>query len=120
MRPFFYACDGLFVNPVTDAKCHSVAKAIVGTGGIHQEVIQRTTVDGQLNRHILRVPFRTTLHTGGKTDAVVTAVTNVDSGTNEPAEVTSDGEYPMIGDSQIDVVVGVVTETKVKLQTVGI
>ena len=60
------------------------------------------------------------MRTGSKTDAMVAAVTDVDGGTNEPIKVTSDGEYPMIGDSQVDVVVGVAAETEVKLQTVGI
>ena len=60
------------------------------------------------------------MHTSGETNAVVAAVTNVDSGTDEPMEVASDREYPMIGDGQVDVVVGVVAETEVKLQTVGI
>ena len=110
----------LLVNPVTDAEGHTVAEAIVCTSRIHEEVIQRTTVEGQLNRHILRAPLCTALHTSGETNAVVAAVTNVDSGTDEPMEVASDREYPMIGDGQVDVVVGVVAETEVKLQTVGI
>ena len=120
MRPFFCNKCDVLVNPVTDAEGHTIAEAVIGTGRIHKEVIQRTTVDRQLNRHILRAPLCTTLHTSGKTDAVVAAVTNVDSGTNEPIKVASDGEYPMIGDGQVDVVVGVVAETEVKLQTVGV
>lgn len=108
------------MNPVTDAEGHTIAEAVIGTGRIHKEVIQRTTVDGQLNWHIFRAPFSTALHTSGKTDAVVAAVTNVDSRTDEPMEVACNGENPMIGDGQVDVVVGVVAETEVKLQAVGI
>lgn len=33
-------------------------------------------------------------------------------------EVASDGKYPMIGGCQVDVIVSVVAETKVQLQTI--
>ena len=112
---FFMHVKCLSVNPVTDAEGYAIAEAIVGACRIHKEVVQRTSVNGQLNRHILRIPFCTTLNASGKAEAVVFAVTNVDSGANEPFEVTCNGEYPMIGDSQVDVVVGVVAETEVKL-----
>lgn len=120
MRPFLCNKCDVLVNPVTDAEGHTIAEAVVSTGRIHKEVIQRTTVDGQLNWHILRAPFGTALYTSGKTDAVVAAVTNVDSRTDKPIKVASDREYPMIGDGQVDVVVGVVAETEVKLQAVGV
>lgn len=115
---FFYACCAVLVNPVADAEGHAIAEAIVGAGGIHQEVIQRTAINRQLNWHILRHPFGTTLNTGCETKTMVSAVSEIDGGTNEPVEVASDGEYPMIGNCQIDVIVGVAAETEVKFQTV--
>lgn len=65
MRPFFIyvTLSTSFVNSVTDAECNAIAEAMIGTIRIHQEVIQRTSVKRQLNRHILRIPFSTTLHT---------------------------------------------------------
>lgn len=107
------------MNPVTDAECHTIAEAVVAAMFRQKKLIHWTSVYCQLNRRVFRIPFRTTLSTNCQSKSVVVAVTKINGGTDEPAEVTSDRENPMVTNGKVDIIVIVATETEVKLKTIG-
>lgn len=87
---FCNKCDVL-VNPVTDAECHTIAEAIVGTVFRQKELIHWTKINRQLNRCVFWIPFCTALSTSSQSKIMIVAITKVNGGTNEPTEVASNG-----------------------------
>ena len=91
MRPFFCNKCDVLVNPVTDAEGHTIAEAVVGAMFRQNKLIHWTKINRQLDGRIFRIPFCTALSASSQSKTMVVAVAEINGGTDEPAEVTSNG-----------------------------
>ena len=73
-----------------------------------------------MDGRIFRIPFCTALSASSQSKPMVVAVAEINGGTDEPAKVTSNGQYPVVCNGKVDIIVIATAETEVKFQTVGI